>query len=635
MKKYIISWAFAIAILFGFTGVASAVLSAAVSSVSQVAVGGGAAAASYAATGMMTNTDLGVTDVGTLPTSKLYFLKEWKRGLSRAFTWDTTKEAELELRITNEKAAEVLAVEEANPANQKAIEAAIENYSKAHDRLQARLADVKGDSENSNVKALLEKLDKQSLQHATLLNQIAVRWNNDPYAEDVMRNTAKPEGARDNHLQGAVDVLQKKIQSTALEGVEKEDNIKGKAEEQIKRAEAELAMLKTELVAFLNNVTVPKQTQGATFGEKVTVDEHGVEPAGISIDEPGASRPKGGKAGIAIDEPGVQVNGKVRADSDASAGKGSERTGPIRIDSTPARISTNMTIERQTPKRDFGDRMKAGLDQAGGMLANGKAAFAAGKFGEAFGQARAAEVKARSIRSAIADFAIKEQGVKKVEPGQPKYEDRTVKNENPLHNDGGSTGTNPLYDKKAEALKACGPQPGAPGNWVCQDRKWQIPPNPSPMSKPTLEPSRPTTKPIEKIFCTQEAKLCADGSSVGRTGPRCEFAECPALKPVGNTTCPAYIEPVCGTNGKSYANECEANVAGVKIFTKGECVATKPREGVMCTAQYDPVCGADGKTYSNACMAGAAGVVVTTKGECAAVDAGAMIKVDTAGSVSR
>jgi hypothetical protein len=48
-------------------------------------------------------------------------------------------------------------------------------------------------------------------------------------------------------------------------------------------------------------------------------------------------------------------------------------TGPNRIDSTPARISTNMTIERQTPKRDFGDRMKAGLDTVGGTLANGAA----------------------------------------------------------------------------------------------------------------------------------------------------------------------------------------------------------------------------------------------------------------------
>lgn len=34
-------------------------------------------------------------------------------------------------------------------------------------------------------------------------------------------------------------------------------------------------------------------------------------------------------------------------------------------------------------------------------------------------------------------------------------------------------------------------------------------------------------KTEEKIICTQEAKLCPDGSYVGRTGPRCEFAQCP------------------------------------------------------------------------------------------------------------
>lgn len=29
--------------------------------------------------------------------------------------------------------------------------------------------------------------------------------------------------------------------------------------------------------------------------------------------------------------------------------------------------------------------------------------------------------------------------------------------------------------------------------------------------------------------CTMEAKLCPDGSAVGRTGPNCEFAECPVV----------------------------------------------------------------------------------------------------------
>jgi len=30
-----------------------------------------------------------------------------------------------------------------------------------------------------------------------------------------------------------------------------------------------------------------------------------------------------------------------------------------------------------------------------------------------------------------------------------------------------------------------------------------------------------------QVFCTMEAKMCPDGSFVGRSGPKCEFKECP------------------------------------------------------------------------------------------------------------
>jgi len=37
------------------------------------------------------------------------------------------------------------------------------------------------------------------------------------------------------------------------------------------------------------------------------------------------------------------------------------------------------------------------------------------------------------------------------------------------------------------------------------------------------------------IYCPQDAKICPDGSSVGRVGQLCEFAECPASVPAGYT----------------------------------------------------------------------------------------------------
>jgi len=38
----------------------------------------------------------------------------------------------------------------------------------------------------------------------------------------------------------------------------------------------------------------------------------------------------------------------------------------------------------------------------------------------------------------------------------------------------------------------------------------------------------------KEVACTLEAKICPDGSSVGRTGPNCEFSSCPARTPAAS-----------------------------------------------------------------------------------------------------
>jgi hypothetical protein len=47
----------------------------------------------------------------------------------------------------------------------------------------------------------------------------------------------------------------------------------------------------------------------------------------------------------------------------------------------------------------------------------------------------------------------------------------------------------------------------------------------------------------KQVACTMEAKLCPDGSSVGRTGLNCEFGDCPQLE--GNVSGQILLGPTC------------------------------------------------------------------------------------------
>jgi len=140
--------------------------------VSLLAIGFWATTASALAQEQTSKMDLGVENPGILPSSPFYFLKEWRRSITRFFTTNPVKKAELELNEANERAAEIKKLEETAPSKIEAITKATNNYQQNMERLRARLEQLKQTSENPNVDKLVEKLIDRSIKHNELFDNL-------------------------------------------------------------------------------------------------------------------------------------------------------------------------------------------------------------------------------------------------------------------------------------------------------------------------------------------------------------------------------------------------------------------------------------------------------------------------------
>lgn len=145
--------------------------------------------------------------------------------------------------------------------------------------------------------------------------------------------------------------------------------------------------------------------------------------------------------------------------------------------------------------------------------------------------------------------------------------------------------------------------------------------------------------------------LCAENEFCKRAEGDCDSNEgvCTEITDI----CPAIFAPVCGCDGETYSNSCEASAASVSVASQGQCADPGAGEGEFCGGfagvacqdglycmfetgicgqgdqsgecaviaevcpdVFEPVCGCDGETYSNACEAASAGVSVNSEGAC-------------------
>lgn len=248
---------------------------------------------------LIVSSDLGVENVGTLPTSPFYFLKEWRRGFSRLFTFDAVAKAELELKVTNEKAAEALEVEKLSASDAEDLHRALQNFTDAQARLNAQLTKLSEISENPNVAEFMKRVDEKTAKHIELLEHISERWSSDPYAEDAARQGGTGDPDFDlliEEMQDALDNTRETFTATVSSGAGagtptgSVSFLKQKASDQIESAstaieEANDVLMQVSTTRGVSrpstdaeagqNATVPKQTQGTTFGEKAKIGDSG------------------------------------------------------------------------------------------------------------------------------------------------------------------------------------------------------------------------------------------------------------------------------------------------------------------------------------------------------------------------
>lgn len=338
----------------------------------------------------ITISDLETGEPKVLPTSPFYFFKEMSRGLRVLITFNPAAKAELELKFANEKAAEVKKITETQPQNAEAIQKALENYQKTQTKLRARFEALKETSQNPNVDNLLNKLTDRVVKHEKLFEEISFKFKEKENIAKAVRKTMegsenvigeaskKDDAAKFSSRLERVLLEEKGGDLKHARSMEIIDRFSGKAPTEIKEALGRLREEFSErLESDIDNLVEKKGEEA--LKEKITGTPGDFAKRSVIIEE--IQKRTGERLSQTIGKAMSRLEEIIDKDADiAQKAKEQIDRAEKMIQEAEKKIQTASTLLRQAKER----------------LNNAKSAFEEKKYGEAFGQARSAEVLARN-----------------------------------------------------------------------------------------------------------------------------------------------------------------------------------------------------------------------------------------------
>ena len=522
----------------------------------------------------ITLADLGVEDPGVLPTNPFYFLKEFRRGITRLFTFNAVAKVDLELEISNEKAAEAKKVLEIHPDDSVAIVDALQNYKEAQERLRVRLESLRETSQNPNVDKLLDKLVDRAVKHEKVFDRFSLKGN-----EEAER---------------AVKAIKEEISGLVAAGAAKDDPAQFASKLEKSLVEVKGGDLKhVYSVEILDRYyeRVPETLKPGfnrlreEFKEKLSEDiEEALEKTDDDEEIAEALRELPGDAerrSVIFEEIKQKAKAPVVLILDSVDKKLTEGTDNLEKAESQIKRAEELTVKLErliSAENFFPFSVRQRLEEARFKLKQARSSFEEKKYGEAFGQARSAEVLARNALRILEEEKPSVENLKKI---LSELEAKIGAYERLLEERGFTFENHPkAFMLIAEAKKHLGFTNDALAkedlngvilhaghvrgylkdlSRLLEDRvRYEAPSSEIKsveVAKPTIQERESIMKPTEPAPVPRmEVKLVPDTRSV-------------------ETVCALQYSPICGADGKTYSNECFAKAAGIEIKYKGECAA--------------------------------------------------------------